>query len=41
MLIENVNMQMEAEVTDLIDRRQISLFGGYTHKVEKDKIEVT
>jgi hypothetical protein len=27
MLIENVNMQLEAETTDLVDRRQISLFG--------------
>ena len=27
MLIENINMQMEAEVADLLDRRMMSLFG--------------
>lgn len=27
MLIENLNMQMEAEMADLIDRRMMSLFG--------------
>jgi len=27
MLIENVNMQMESEVADLLDRRMMSLFG--------------
>lgn len=27
MLIENINMQMEAEIADLTDRRQISLYG--------------
>lgn len=28
MLIENVNMQMEAELSDLVDRQMISLFAG-------------
>lgn len=28
MLVENVNMQMEAEHADLIDRQQIALFGA-------------
>ena len=42
MLIENVNMQTEAELADLIDRHQIALFGGYhQHNVERDKVEVT
>lgn len=27
MLIENINMQMEAEMADLLDRRMMSLFG--------------
>ena len=27
MLIENINMQMESEVADLLDRRMMSLFG--------------
>lgn len=27
MLIENINMQMEAEIADLLDRRMMSLFG--------------
>lgn len=31
MLVENVNMQMEAEVSDLIDRRQIALYGAQLH----------
>lgn len=29
MLIENINMQMEAEAADLIDRTNIALYGGY------------
>jgi hypothetical protein len=29
MLIENINMQLEAEAADLIDRTNIALFGGY------------
>ena len=27
MLIENINMQMESEIADLLDRRMMSLFG--------------
>ena len=27
MLIENLNMQMESEIADLLDRRMMSLFG--------------
>lgn len=27
MLIENINMQMESDVADLLDRRMMSLFG--------------
>jgi hypothetical protein len=27
MLIENLNMQLEAETADLLDRQKISLFG--------------
>ena len=27
MLIENINMQMEGEIADLLDRRMMSLFG--------------
>jgi hypothetical protein len=29
MLIENVTMQMESELGDLIDRKQIALYGCY------------
>ena len=35
MLIENVNMQMEAEIADLLDRRMMSLFGVNPEKVNK------
>lgn len=28
MLIENINMQMESELSDLVDRKMISLYGG-------------
>jgi hypothetical protein len=35
MLIENINMQMEAEMADLIDRRMMSLFGVQPTKVDK------
>jgi hypothetical protein len=28
MLIENINMQMESELSDLLDRKMISLYGG-------------
>jgi hypothetical protein len=27
MLIENINMQMEAEISDLLDRKMMSLYG--------------
>ena len=39
MLIENINMQMEAEVADLLDRRMMSLFGMNTHK-NPNKVDV-
>ena len=40
MLIENINMQLEAEAAEIIDRTNIALFGGQqTSKV--DKIDVT
>ncbi len=32
MLIENINMQLEAEAADLIDRTNIALFGGHQHQ---------
>lgn len=35
MLIENINMQMEAEMADLLDRRMMSLFGVAPTKVDK------
>ena len=35
MLIENINMQMEAEIADLLDRRMMSLFGVNQEKVNK------
>ena len=35
MLIENINMQMEAEIADLLDRRMMSLFGVNPEKVNK------
>jgi len=35
MLIENINMQMEAEMADLLDRRLMSLFGVAPTKVDK------
>ena len=34
-LIENINMQMEAETADLIDRRMMSLFAVTKKKFEK------
>lgn len=39
MLIENINMQMESEVCDLVDRKMIGLYGAAQSKL--DKIEVT
>ena len=41
MLIENINMQMEAEVADLLDRRMMSLFGVQHHKVDKIDVQNT
>lgn len=38
MLIENINMQMESEMADLLDRRMMSLFGVQS-KV-KNKLDV-
>ena len=35
MLIENMNMQMEAEMADLIDRRAMSLFGIQHQTIDK------
>lgn len=35
MLIENVNMQMESEIADLLDRRMMSLFGVNETKANK------
>lgn len=40
MLIENINMQMEAEAADLLDRLNISLYGGYTYGSKIEKLEV-
>ena len=39
MLIENINMQMESEVADLLDRRMMSLFGMSSHK-NPNKVDV-
>ena len=41
MLIENINMQMEAEVADLLDRRMMSLFGVQHQKVDKIDVQNT
>ncbi len=41
MLIENINMQMEAEMADLIDRRMMSLFGVQPTKVDKIAVQNT
>jgi len=41
MLIENINMQMEAEIADLLDRRMMSLFGVDTQKVDKIDVQNT
>ena len=40
MLVENVNMQMEAEMADLLDRHNIALFGGYEQKQSKRLQEI-
>lgn len=39
MLIENINMQMEAEISDLLDRKMMSLYGVQHDKL--DKVDVT
>ena len=41
MLIENINMQMEAEIADLLDRRMMSLFGVNQTKVDKIDVQNT
>ena len=41
MLIENINMQMEAEIADLLDRRMMSLFGVNPTKVDKIDVQNT
>ena len=41
MLIENINMQMEAEMADLIDRRMMSLFGVQPTKLDKIAVQNT
>jgi hypothetical protein len=41
MLIENVNMQMEAEMADLLDRRMMSLFGVSPTKADKIAVQNT
>jgi len=38
-LIENVNMQMEAETADLLDRRMMQLFGVVHNKLGKGDIK--
>jgi hypothetical protein len=39
MLIENVNMQMESEIVDLMDRQNISLYAGHSAKITENKEE--
>ena len=41
MLIENLNMQMESEVADLLDRRMMSLFGVNTKNPNKLDVQNT
>lgn len=41
MLIENINMQTEAEIADLLDRRMMSLFGVNQQKVDKIDVQNT
>lgn len=41
MLIENINMQMESEIADLLDRRMMSLFGVNQQKVNKMDVQNT
>ena len=41
MLIENINMQLESEVADLLDRRMMSLFGVAPQKIGKADVQNT
>ena len=41
MLIENINMQMESEMADLLDRRMMSLFGVNSKPVNKLDVQNT
>jgi hypothetical protein len=38
-LIENVNMQMEAETADMIDRRMMQLFAVAHKKLDKSTVQ--
>lgn len=39
MLLENINLQMEAECADLLDRKCVSLYGAQGGDL--DKVDVT
>ena len=41
MLIENINMQLESEVADLLDRRMMSLFGVNEKPATKLEVQNT
>lgn len=41
MLIENINMQMEGEIADLLDRRMMSLFGVQSKAITKLDVQNT
>ena len=41
MLIENLNMQMESEIADLLDRRMMSLFGINSKPANKLDVQNT
>ena len=40
MLIENLNMQMESEIADMLDRRMMSLFGVSSNTKPTNKLDV-
>ena len=40
MLIENLNMQMESEIADMLDRRMMSLFGVSSNTKPTSKLDV-
>jgi len=40
MLIENINMQMEAELADLLDRKLISLYGFNNQAADLTRADV-